>query len=52
MDKNIATADLLQENSVGGVVEKAGIVPGNATLKEENKTQNTVLNTGFAAAKR
>jgi len=32
MDKNVTTANLWQEDAIGGVVEKTGIIPRDVTV--------------------
>lgn len=37
MDEDVAAADFLQEDTFGGVIQKARVVPGNVALAKENK---------------
>ncbi len=45
MDKDVAAADLAQQDALGGVVQEVGVVPGHRPGTPEQEVQDNVLGT-------
>ena len=49
VNEAIATADSLEKEAFCGVVEEAGIVPGDEVVAVEDKAEGNVLNASIAS---
>ncbi len=45
MDEDVTAANLFQKTALTGVVEEAGIVPGNVIVAVKEETQGKMFNT-------
>jgi len=51
MDKNIATAYLMQQDSIDSIIKETGVIPGNEVIAVQEQAYDTVLQTGQTAIK-
>jgi hypothetical protein len=43
MSKNVAAADLTQEDALGSIVKKTNVVPGGVAVTAEEEAQNVMV---------
>ncbi len=48
MNKDVTPTDLVEQDTLSSVVEKAGIVPGERSNAPEEQPKDSMLDTGYA----
>lgn len=44
MDEDVASTDFAEQDSLGGVIEKADEIPGSSVAHDENEAKQAMLN--------